>query len=132
MEEKKAQILLIAKDSGINDIIALMLRKRDCCVLSAGTEAEIADAIRRVKPDVIIFDIIKWGIDEMMINKEIKTNKKLKGTPVIFCLPRYVKEIVPYKNDNDGYLPKPFKFEELYKKICALISEGDNKTEVIL
>lgn len=128
MAEKKFQILLIGKDEGLNEILALALERRGFEVSCARMGKDVLNAVKDNCPDIIIFDIAKWGIEEMETHQEVKTNKVLDGAPVIFCLPEHVQEIVPYKKAHDRYLRKPFEFKELYEEINKIISFPDRQS----
>ncbi|MBU1121720.1 MAG: response regulator [Candidatus Omnitrophota bacterium] len=121
MAEKEIRVVLIGKNEDINEILGIMLVRRGFHAEYMSIEVKALKVIKDNNPDIIILDIERWGVDEMMICEGIRTDESIKDIPIIFCIPGHVREIVPYASDSDQYLQKPFKFDNLYRKICLIL-----------
>jgi PleD family two-component response regulator len=81
----KKPIILIVEDSIINSRFCESLLKKNGFETEVCTDGESAlEFLTKNSPDLILLDIIMPGIDGYQFSESIKSNPRLKDTPVIF------------------------------------------------
>ncbi len=109
-------LILIVEDSQINSKLCqslLMKNGYDTEICSDGESA--LEFLSKNTPDLILLDIIMPGIDGFQFSESIKTNPRLKDTPVIFLSAMNDEESIIRGFNSGGvdYITKPFRTQEL-------------------
>ncbi|MBU4477771.1 MAG: response regulator [Candidatus Omnitrophica bacterium] len=83
------------------------------------------DAVSKLKPDLIILDVMMPVMNGFSFLKSLKTNKEYCDVPVIMLT---TKSDPPYLEKGlslqaDFYLPKPFKMDNLMSFVNAILKE---------
>ncbi|RME74340.1 MAG: DNA-binding response regulator [Chloroflexi bacterium] len=78
---------------------------------------------RRIKPDLIILDIIMPGMSGLEVCRELRTDPLLQDTPILFLTARARVEdrIEGLEAGADDYLTKPFDVRELLLRVKAIL-----------
>lgn len=109
-------LILIVEDSQINSKLCQSLLSRNGYETEICSDGESAlEFLSKNSPDLILLDIIMPGIDGYQFSESIKTNPRLKDTPVIFLSAMNDEESI-IKGFNSGgvdYITKPFRTQEL-------------------
>lgn len=109
-------LILIVEDSQINSKLCQSLLSRNGYETEICSDGESAlEFLSKNSPDLILLDIIMPGIDGYQFSESIKTNHRLKDTPVIFLSAMNDEESI-IKGFNSGgvdYITKPFRTQEL-------------------
>ena len=118
----KANILIVEDDNVIADLIKLMLTNDGYTVSGVVTSGEKAvDIAINTHPDLVLMDIkLKGKIDGIMAFHEIR---KVVQTPVVF-VSAYIDEKMVERAiqcNPSGYIVKPFKREDLLRKIESVL-----------
>ena len=117
--------VLLAEDNPINMIVAKrFLQKWNIEIIEAENGVKAVDLFYRHQPDLLLIDLEMPEMDGAQTVAEIR--KTHPYIPIIaFTAATYenIKEDLLSKGFND-YLPKPFKPEELHKKIMESVSSG--------
>ena len=117
--------VLLAEDNPINMIVAKrFLQKWHIEIIEAENGVKAVDLFYRHQPDLLLIDLEMPEMDGAQTVAEIR--KTHPYIPIIaFTAATYenIKEDLLSKGFND-YLPKPFKPEELHKKIMESVSSG--------
>ncbi|MEA2082544.1 MAG: response regulator [Elusimicrobiota bacterium] len=126
------KIILIAEDEPyIREVVKAMVNEiGDFEIVEAAGAGELVDFARKVRPDLIITDVIMPDNDAYHALGELKKEDDFKDIPVIFesalMSDRAVFETMappgPVK-----FLVKPFKFDELTKAVKEMLSLGDKE-----
>ena len=91
-------------------------------VYEAGNGKEAIDCLQRIKPDVILMDIMMPGMDGAKASFIIKNNPESKDIPLIFMSAKESKKLAGKKKFiADAFLPKPFEIYELIGVMDRLI-----------
>ena len=95
----------------------------------AHSGAEALKMARRMKPDLIILDIIMVGMDGMQTLRELRNDPMLASVPVLFLTARGRVEdkIEGFEAGADDYLTKPFDVRELSVRVKALLRRAASK-----
>lgn len=124
MGDKKARILLIEDDQDMVSAIRLRLEANNYEVLVAQDGLEGLDKARSEKPDLIILDVMLPKMDGFKLCRMLKFDEKFKNVIIIILSAKVQKsDILRGKEVGaEAYITKPFKSEELLKKIKELLS----------
>jgi len=123
MPEKKHKILLVDDDQDILEFISYNLEKEgmSCRTASNGRDA-VAEA-KDFKPDLIVLDVMMPEMDGIETCIELRKNKKLKNTFIIFLTARGedYSQIAGLDAGADDYITKPIKPRVLVSRINAIL-----------
>ncbi|MEM7057146.1 MAG: response regulator [Pseudomonadota bacterium] len=120
MIEPKPTILIVDDDPDIRSLVAEFLSREGLDVEQA-ENAEVMDAVlARVRPDLIVLDLMLPGEDGLSICRRLRA----AGGPAILMLTAKSDEIdrvVGLEMGADDYLVKPFGPRELLARIRAIL-----------
>ena len=127
----KGTILFVDDEAEIREPSAYLLRRVGYEVLTAeGTEASRA-VLSRVRPDLIVLDIMLEDGDGRDLCREIQ---RTLDVPILFvsALDKDADIVAGLRTGGDDYLPKPFKFEVLEARVEALLRRATRVPEAIV
>jgi PAS domain S-box-containing protein len=80
--------------------------------------------LKKIKPDLILSDVMMPDIDGLQLLKLLKENEQYKTIPVILLSARAGEEsrIEGYESGADDYLIKPFSSKELLTRVASQIN----------
>ncbi len=127
-------IFVVDDEKNIRDLIKKYLQKEGYRVTLFEEGTNLLKEIDRLKPDLIVLDIMMPGIDGLELCKEIRKNNDI---PIIFVSAKdeEVDRIVGLELGGDDYLSKPFSPRELVvriKNILRRIEKAKNINETII
>jgi two-component system response regulator RpaA len=118
----KPQILVIDDEETLVKSIERMLRK-EYQVSIAYSGIQGLKIARRVKPDLVVLDILMPGMDGYDTCRELRKDPLLRSTPVLFlsALSSVDSKVTSFEAGADDYLVKPFDIRELLLRIKAIL-----------
>ncbi|KLO42735.1 SpoIIE family protein phosphatase [Mycobacterium nebraskense] len=122
--ERSRHLVLIADDNAdMRHHLDRVLSAHWETVLAADGESALA-AIRNLRPDAIVTDVMMPGIDGFGLVSAIRADPELAATPVLMLSARAGAEAVDegYAAGADDYLPKPFRSQELVDRVKSRLS----------
>lgn len=113
------KIVLIEDDADLFSLLKYNLEKEGFILTGSQTGKGALDLCRRVKPDLILLDIMLPDSDGLDICKGIRNDSELSQTPVIFLTARASEtdRIVGLELGANDYIVKPFFVRELIARI---------------
>src|ERR1700758_3610960 len=113
------KIVLIEDDADLFSLLKYNLEKEGFVLTGAQTGRGALDLCRRVKPDLILLDIMLPDSDGLDICKGIRNDIELAQTPIIFLTARgsETDRIVGLELGANDYVVKPFFVRELIARI---------------
>ena len=92
-------------------------------IITTKNGLEALDTLKKIKPDLILSDVMMPGIDGLQLLKLVKEDDQYKKIPVILLSARAGEEsrIEGYESGADDYLVKPFSSKELLTRITSQI-----------
>jgi signal transduction histidine kinase len=95
----------------------------------AGNGAEALEAIRKIRPHIVISDVVMPVMDGHSLCRAIKNDAKLCDIPVILLtsLSDSKDVILGVEAGVDYYLTKPYRAEALLSKIEAVLSSAPSR-----
>ena len=127
----KGTILFVDDEVEIRESSAYLLRRAGYEVYAAeGTEASRA-VLSRVRPDLIVLDIMLEDGDGRDFCREIQ---QTLDVPILFvsALDKDADIVAGLHTVGDDYLPKPFKFDVLEARVEALLRRASRVPETIV
>ena len=113
--------ILVADDEpSIAQLAKLYLSKEGYTVHTAHDGQEALDAARRLKPDLLVLDLMMPRVDGWEVTRRLRKDSAI---PIIMLTARAddVDKIVGLELGADDYLPKPFNPRELVARVKAVL-----------
>jgi len=113
------KILLIEDDGDLFALLKYNLEKEGFAAMGQQTGSGAVELCRRVKPDLILLDIMLPDSDGLDICKSVRKDPDLAATPIIFLTARASEtdRIVGLELGANDYVVKPFFVRELIARI---------------
>jgi DNA-binding response OmpR family regulator len=120
------KILLIEDDSDLFSLLKYNLEKEGFAFVGSQTGRGALDLCRRVRPDLVLLDIMLPDSDGLDICKGIRNDAGLAQTPVIFLTARASEtdRIVGLELGANDYIVKPFFVREVIARIRLQFRSG--------
>ncbi len=105
-------------------MVTASLRKRQFIVDTAREGRQALDRVKANPPDVIISDVMMPVMDGWTFVKQLRQDPRLATIPVIFltALGKDQAKLRSLGLSEEDYLPKPFRFEELERRVDAALA----------
>ncbi|QEK12857.1 response regulator transcription factor [Crassaminicella thermophila] len=121
-------IFVVDDEANIRELIKKYLQKEGYKVTLFNNGENVLSELGRLKPDLLVLDIMMPGIDGLEICREIRKKSEI---PIIFVSARDEEfdRILGLELGADDYLSKPFSPRELVvriKTILRRIEKGNN------
>jgi len=116
--------LLIVDDEPFNlDLLEQELMEHDYLIERANDGVEALEKTESFQPDVILLDYMMPKMNGLEVVKQIRTQDKHKGIPVILLTAKATQEdkITGLDAGADDYVTKPFDSFELLARVRAMI-----------
>jgi PAS domain S-box-containing protein len=128
------ELILLADDNAdMRDYVAHLLRDTyRVHAVSDGLEA--VEATRRLRPDLVLADIMMPGLDGFRVLEAIRNDASLSGTPVVLLSARAGEEsrVEGLHAGASDYLVKPFTARELLARIGSHLAMARIRKEQIM
>ncbi len=116
-------ILVVDDDKTVRNTIKKYLVREKYTVVTAKDGFKAGMKVQKLKPDLVILDLMMEGIDGFEVCRTIKADQTLKDTRVLvmtgFDTPENRARAL--QEGADAYLPKGGDFKNLLKEIEALL-----------
>jgi DNA-binding response OmpR family regulator len=114
------KVAVVEDDAKLARAVATGLRQEGCQVRLASTAAEALKVVQEWNPDVVLVDLMLPDNDgpALFLRLRAKTKAALIGMSARAMLADVVTSL---KLGADDYITKPFRFEELYARVGAML-----------
>ncbi|HEY4576147.1 MAG TPA: histidine kinase dimerization/phospho-acceptor domain-containing protein, partial [Thermoanaerobaculia bacterium] len=114
------RLLLVEDNADLRSFLAARLARR-YRVETASDGAAGLDVARRIRPDLVVTDVMMAGMDGFELCRRLKADPAFAATPVILLTARAGAEAAAEGLDAgaDDYVVKPFALRELEARIAA-------------
>ena len=132
--KKKYRVLAVEDDRHICEILKNMLIKQDYNVEILHDGVKLIDAVKRVRPDIILLDIaLPAGPDGVELCKLLKSGADTKTIPVIMLTANEHSDSVDkcFTYGAEDYIFKPYRMADLSQKIKKYLRISDSKSKSI-
>lgn len=118
MDEKK-RVLVVDDEQAVLRFVDIGLTNAGYDVLTASNGKDALDLVKNEKPDIMVLDVLMVPMTGFDVLTELRTFSKM---PVIVFTAKSFIGDEAIKAGADGYLGKPFKPEDLIKKIETILN----------
>lgn len=121
--DNQYKILVVDDENDILEFIQYNLKKEGYEVHLAHNGQEAIEVARKVKPDLILLDVMMPVMDGIEACKQIKADSDLEKTFIVFLTARAEEysEIAGFNAGADDYIAKPIKPRVLISRINAIL-----------
>jgi len=118
-----ARILVVDDQRANSEILAEVLRKRGYDVVSLNSGSAALEEIARMRPDLVISDILMPGMDGYELCRTLRAQPATALLPVILVttLDAQSERVPGLDAGADDFLTKPIKWEELFARVRSLL-----------
>ena len=119
-------ILVVEDEPSLQETLAYNLQKQGYTVESAGDGRIALDIARRLKPDLILLDIMLPGLNGVDVCKTLR--RENFQAPIIMLTARddEIDRVVGLEIGADDYVTKPFSMRELMARVKAQLRRTDS------
>ena len=121
------KILIIEDHADMRELLTWQVELMGFAALAAKQGSEGLQKAQSENPDLIILDIMMPGMDGWQAARELKANPATKDIPILAATALFrdsdLKTCIDF--GCNGYIVKPFTFQELQGKVKELIPAVD-------
>ncbi|HAX45311.1 MAG TPA: response regulator [Nitrospina sp.] len=128
-----AKKILVADDSiTIQKVVAMAFEKEDAVVEGISNGKEAFDKMSDFQPDIVLADVDMPGLTGFELSKKIKADPSFHSTKVLLLASDFedFNETLYNESGADDHISKPFKSDNIVKRVVELIS-GDTAKETV-
>jgi len=126
MTKAKKTVVCIEDEPEMVDLIKLILGRKGFELTGAMGGREGLEVIRRVKPDLVLLDLMMPDIDGWEVYQQMKADDELKHIPVIVVTAKAQsidKVLGLHIAKVDDYVTKPFGPQELLQSVEKVLGK---------
>ncbi|MES2379936.1 MAG: response regulator transcription factor [Bacteroidota bacterium] len=135
VDKKQYKILVVDDEKDIQEFIEYNLKKEGYEVFLANNGIEAIEQTKKIKPDLILMDVMMPQMDGIQACQQIKSNPALNKIFVVFLTARAEEysELAGFDAGADDYIAKPIKPKLLLTRIAAILRRKDSgQTEAVV
>ncbi len=121
----KRRLLYIEDEQEMIDLVRLILNRRGFEITGANGGREGLDAIRQLKPDLVLLDLMMPDMDGWDVYQQMKADPALANIPVIVVTAKAQsidKVLGLHIAKVDDYISKPFSPQELVDSVEKVLA----------
>jgi two-component system OmpR family response regulator len=121
-------LLIIDDDINIRSFLKKFLEKQGYRVTLAADGLEGIDSAQKIRPDLILLDVVMPNIDGVETGKRLRKIPETRSIPIIFLSAAFFEEAGEDKAQapNEVFLMKPFDVKELLRVIQDFTRPSDH------
>jgi two-component system response regulator VicR len=131
-EERQPTIVCIEDEPAMIELVKLILKNRGFEVMGASGGQEGLDMIARIKPDLVLLDLMMPDMNGWDVYQQMKADDVMKDIPVIVVTAKAQnidKVLGLYIAKVEDYITKPFSPADLLKSIENVLSGRSEASE---
>lgn len=135
-DKSKKSILVVEDEADIAEMLEYNLNKEGYKVSTASNGQEAVELASKIKPDIVLLDIMMPVMDGVEACRIMRENPDLNGMYIIFLTARAEEysEIAAFNVGADDYIVKPIKPRALMSRIGAYfrreVKEGQKDEKI--
>ncbi len=121
------KILIVEDHTDMRELLTWQVELMGFAAVTAKQGSEGLQKAQSENPDLIILDIMMPGMDGWQAARELKDNPATKDIPILAATALFRDTDLQTCMDSgcNGYIVKPFTFQELQAKVKELIPAVD-------
>jgi len=128
MAEERKKVVCIEDEPEMIDLVRLILGRKGFELIGAVGGREGLETVRRVKPDLVLLDLMMPDMDGWEVYQQMKADEDLKAIPVIVVTAKAQsidKVLGLHIAKVDDYVTKPFGPQELLESVRKVQKQSD-------
>ena len=128
MPDEKKLVVCIEDEPEMIDLIKLILRRADFDFVGALGGREGLEAVRRLKPDLVLLDLMMPDVDGWDVYRQMKDDEVLSDIPVIVITAKAQsidRVLGLHIAKVDDYITKPFGPQELLESVNKILGTSE-------
>ena len=124
MAEEKRTVICIEDEPEMIDLVKLILGRKGFDLVGAVGGREGIEVVRRLKPDLVLLDLMMPDMDGWEVYQQMKADDALKDIPVIVVTAKAQsidKVLGLHIAKVDDYVTKPFGPQELLQSVNKVL-----------
>jgi two-component system response regulator VicR len=124
MAEEKKTVVCIEDEPEMIDLVKLILGRKGFELVGAVGGREGLDTVRKLKPDLVLLDLMMPDMDGWEVYQQMKADEELKTIPVIVVTAKAQsidKVLGLHIAKVDDYVTKPFGPQELLQSVNKVL-----------
>ncbi len=119
----KKKILLVEDEPNVIELMTIFLTRRGFEVFNVIEGPDVLEAVRKLRPDLIILDIMIPKLNGFEVCSLLKADPALKNIPVMILSALVQKNEIEMgiRMGADMYMTKPFQNSELIASVEKLL-----------
>lgn len=134
----KENILVVDDEEDILELIRFNLARDGYTVRTVRTGEAAIHEVRRMRPDLVLLDVMLPGLDGLEVCKSLKRDEKTRDIPVVMLTAKSedIDIVSGLELGADDYVTKPFSPKVLVARVRAVlrrpaVGQSTNSDEVI-
>jgi DNA-binding response OmpR family regulator len=128
MAEQNKKVVCIEDEPEMIDLVKLILGRKGFDLTGAMGGREGLEAVRRIKPDLVLLDLMMPDMDGWEVYQQMKADEDLMDIPVIVVTAKAQsidKVLGLHIAKVDDYVTKPFGPQELLQSVERVLSKQE-------
>ena len=128
MPSDQKRVVCIEDEPEMIDLVRLILGRKGFNVIGANGGIEGLETVRRLRPDLIMLDLMMPDMDGWEVYQQIKADPALREIPVVVVTAKAQsidKVLGLHIAKVDDYITKPFGPQELLESIAKILGQND-------
>ncbi len=124
MAEEKKVVVCIEDEPEMIDLVKLILGRKGFDLIGAVGGREGLETVRKLKPDLVLLDLMMPDMDGWEVYQQMKADDELKDVPVIVVTAKAQsidKVLGLHIAKVDDYVTKPFGPQELLQSVNKVL-----------
>jgi len=124
MAEEKIVVVCIEDEPEMIDLVKLILGRKGFDLIGAVGGREGLDTVRRLKPDLVLLDLMMPDMDGWEVYQKMKADDELRDIPVVVVTAKAQsidKVLGLHIAKVDDYVTKPFGPQELLQSVRKVL-----------
>ncbi len=124
MSGETKSVVCIEDEPEMIDLVRLILGRKGFNVIGANGGIDGLDTVRRVKPDLVLLDLMMPDMDGWEVYQQIKADPGLRSIPVVVVTAKAQsidKVLGLHIAKVDDYITKPFGPQELLESVEKIL-----------
>ena len=131
----ESTILVVEDESSLASLVTLYLSNEGFRVTHIADGAQALEAVERVKPDLVILDLMLPGMDGIEICRKLRAGGDALPIVMLTARDAEVDRVLGLELGADDYITKPFSPRELVARVKAVLRRssrgGEEELEVL-
>jgi CheY-like chemotaxis protein len=120
------KVVVVDDDDDMRELMAMLLRGR-YEVSTACDGAEGLETVRKVRPDLLVLDLLMPRMHGFEVCQRLRADPELKSTKVLISSSKSYQHDVRTAVEEtgaDGYIVKPFEVAEFNRRVDEMIASA--------